>query len=171
MLIRAIPLLALLLTARAQTDAGMARTRSSHDDAEIRAVYDSWAKAFEAHDIEGIMAIYAHGDALIAYDIEPPLQYKGTEAYRKDYLELLSQYEGPVHVEYRDMRVLSSGNLGVIHALEHFTGKLKSGQTSDLWLRVTSALQKSHGKWLIVHDHVSVPVDFASGKAELDLKP
>jgi ketosteroid isomerase-like protein len=58
-----------------------------------------------------------------------------------------------------------------IHALERFTGKLKSGQASDLWLRATSGLQRISGKWLIVHDHVSVPVDFENGKAALDLKP
>ncbi|PYV22614.1 MAG: DUF4440 domain-containing protein, partial [Acidobacteria bacterium] len=27
------------------------------------------------------------------------------------------------------------------------------------------------GKWLITHEHVSVPVDFASGKADLSSKP
>ncbi|HXY13013.1 MAG TPA: SgcJ/EcaC family oxidoreductase [Terriglobales bacterium] len=148
-----------------------ATTATIKNEAEIKAVYDRWAKAFEAHDIEGIMSIYAPGDAVIAYDVVPPLQYKGKDAYRKDYLEFLGQYDGPIHVEYRDMRILSSGDLGFIHALEHFTGKLKNGQQSDLWLRATSGLRKIDEKWLIVHDHVSVPIDFESGKAVLDLKP
>jgi SnoaL-like protein len=52
-----------------------------------------------------------------------------------------------------------------------FTGKLKNGQPSDMWLRATSGLRKMNGKWLIVHDHVSVPVDFETGKAALGLKP
>lgn len=146
-------------------------TTANKDEAEIRALYDRWAKAFEAHDIDGIMSVYAPGDAVVAYDVVPPLQYKGKDAYRKDYLEFLAQYDGPIHVEYRDMRILSSGNVGFIHALERFTGKLKNGQQTDLWLRATSGLRKMHGKWLIVHDHVSVPIDFDSGKAMLDLKP
>jgi uncharacterized protein (TIGR02246 family) len=140
-------------------------------ETEIRALYDKWAKAFEAHDIDGIMSIYAPGDIVIAYDVVAPLEYKGNDAYRKDYVEFLSQYDGPIHVEYRDMRILSGGDLGVIHALERFSGKLKNGQPSDLWLRATSAVQKINGKWLIVHDHISVPVDFETGKAVLDLKP
>jgi ketosteroid isomerase-like protein len=134
-------------------------------------LYDNWAKAFEARDIDGIMAVYAPGDAVIGYDVVAPLEYKGKDAYRKDYLEFLSQYEGPIHVEYREMRILTSGDLGVIHALERMTGKLKNGQPFDLWLRATSAVQKINGKWLIVHDHISVPVDFETGKAVLDLKP
>lgn len=104
---------------------------SGNNESEIRALYDQWAKAFEAHDIDGIMAIYAPGDAVIAYDVVAPLEYKGKDAYRKDYIEFLSQYDGPIHVEYRDMRILRSGDLGVIHALERFTGKLKGGQPSE----------------------------------------
>jgi uncharacterized protein (TIGR02246 family) len=141
----------------------------NQQETEIRAVYDRWAKAFEARDIDGIMALYA--PSIVAYDVVPPLQYKGKEAYRKDYLDILSQYDGPVHVEYRDTKIISSGDVGMIQTLERFTGKLKNGQTSDMWLRATSGLRKMNGKWLIVHDHVSVPVDLETGKAALDLKP
>ena len=144
---------------------------TNNDEREIRALLDRWAKAFEAHDIDGIMSNYAPGDAVVAYDIAPPLQYKGKEAYRKDYLEFLTQYDGPIHVEYHDMRVFNSGDVGFVHALERFSGKLKNGQHSDMWLRYTGGLRKMNGKWLIVHDHVSVPTDFESGKAVLDLKP
>jgi len=31
--------------------------------------------------------------------------------------------------------------------------------------------RKTSGKWLIVHEQVSVPIDSGSGKAVLDLKP
>lgn len=143
----------------------------SKDESEIRALLDRWAKAFEARDIDLIMSNYASGDAVVAYDIAPPLQYKGKEAYRKDYQEFLAQYDGPIHVEYRDMRVYSSGDVAFVHALERFTGKLKSGQPSDTWLRYTGGLRKINRTWLIVHDHVSVPTDFESGKALLELKP
>jgi uncharacterized protein (TIGR02246 family) len=143
----------------------------SSNEIEIRALYDRWAQAFEARDIDGIMSVYAPGDEVVAYDVVPPLQYKGKDAYRKDYLEFLGQYDGPIHVEYRDMRILSSGDVGLIRALERFTGKLKTGQPFDMWLRATSGLRKIDGKWFIVHDHVSVPVDFETGKALLDLKP
>jgi uncharacterized protein (TIGR02246 family) len=162
-----------LLSAAAwsQTATSHHSTTTSKNEAEIRALYDRWAKAFEARDIEGIMSVYAPGDAVIAYDVVPPLQYKGKDAYHKDYLEFLTQYDGAIHVEYRDLRILSSGDVGIIHGLEKFTGKLKGGQQTDLWLRVTSGVRKINGKWLIVHDHVSVPIDFESGKALLNLKP
>ena len=36
------------------------------------------------------MSVYAPGDAVVAYDVVPPLQYKGKDAYRKDYQEFLN---------------------------------------------------------------------------------
>jgi ketosteroid isomerase-like protein len=51
------------------------------------------------------------------------------------------------------------------------TGTLKGGQKSEVWLRVTSGLRRINGRWLIIHDHISAPADFATGKAVLDLKP
>ena len=168
---RWIPMLLGLLTmfSTGALSQGANKTAAHTDDAEIRALYDHWAKVFEARDIDGIMAIYAPD--VIAYDVVPPLVYKGRDAYRKDYLEFLSQYDGPVRVEYRDMQVFSSGDVGFVHALERFTGKMKSGQQSDFWLRATSGVIKVNGKWLIIHDHISVPADFDTGKSVLDLKP
>jgi len=56
-----------------QAQSGKQSTTSSTNEAEIKALYDRWAKAFEARDIDAIMAVYAPGDALIAYDVIPPL--------------------------------------------------------------------------------------------------
>jgi hypothetical protein len=41
----------------------------------------------------------------------------------------------------------------------------------NMWIRDTTGLRKVNGKWLDFHDHVSVPVDLATGKAVMDLKP
>ena len=50
-------------------------------------------------------------------------------------------------------------------------GTLHNGTRTDLWLRWTAGLRKIDGVWLIAHDQVSVPVDFASGRALFDLQP
>jgi ketosteroid isomerase-like protein len=57
------------------------------------------------------------------------------------------------------------------HSLNKVGGTMKNGQKSDRWLRWTACYRKTNGKWLIVHEHVSVPADVRSGKAVLDLKP
>ena len=39
------------------------------------------------------------------------------------------------------------------------------------WLRSTTCFRKINGTWLIVHDQVSAPLDFGSGRALLNLAP
>jgi uncharacterized protein (TIGR02246 family) len=140
-------------------------------ETEIRAVYDRWAAAFKARDLDAIMSVYASGNNLVAYDIVAPLQYVGRDAYRKDYEEFLAQYQGAIDVEYRDLRIVAGNDVGFVHALERISGTLKNGQKLEFWLRATSGLRKINGKWLIVHDHVFVPADFETGKALLNLTP
>ncbi len=167
----AISLVALTMGAQGQSSSPPAKADTNPNETQIRQLYDRWAKAFRAHDVDAIMSIYAPADALIAYDIVPPLQYVGNAAYRKDYETFLAQYDGPIDVEYRDLRIVAGDDVAFIHTLERISGTLKNGQKSDLWIRATSGLRKINGKWLIVHDHISAPVDLDTSKAVLDLKP
>jgi uncharacterized protein (TIGR02246 family) len=157
------------ICAHAQTTSS--RKTAQANEAEVRQVIERWAQAFRARDLDGIMAVYAPGDAVIGYDLAPPLQYRGNAAYRKDYADFLAQYEGPLEFEARDVHVVAGTDVAFYHALERMAGKLKSGEKFDTWIRATSCLKKIHGRWLIVHDHLSVPADFETGKAVMDLKP
>ena len=139
------------------------------NEAEIRQALDRWAKAFRAHDVNGVMSMYAPD--VVAYDFVTPLQYVGRDAYRKDYEEFLALFDGPIEVEFRDMKVVAGADVGFVHTLEHLSGTMKNGQKIDFWGRCTSGFRKINGKWLDTHDHCSVPSDFDSGKALLDLKP
>jgi uncharacterized protein (TIGR02246 family) len=142
---------------------------STRSEAEIRQVLDRWTKAFGARDLDGIMSIYAQD--VVAYDIGgPPLAYVGKDAYRKDYQGFLAQYDGPIEVEFRDLHISASGDLALVNCLEQFSGTIK-GQKTTIWLRATSGFKKTGGVWLDFHDHVSVPADFGTGKALVDLKP
>ena len=148
----------------------MART-AENDQAEIRQLLDRWAKAIRVRDLKGIMSIYEPGQALVAYDIVPPLQYTGFDAYKKDYQEFLDQFQGGIDIEYRDLSILAGDSVAFSRGLERMSGTLKSGEKFDAWVRFTECYRKTNGHWLAIHDHISVPVDLNSGKAVLDLKP
>ena len=51
------------------------------------------------------------------------------------------------------------------------TGSDTKGQPIDLTVRVTDVYRKIKGKWLVVHEHVSVPVDLNTGKPDMSSKP
>jgi ketosteroid isomerase-like protein len=47
----------------------------------------------------------------------------------------------------------------------------KGGKKRDGGVRVTTSLRKIDGKWLVVHEHVSVPFDMTTGQAMMSLAP
>lgn len=151
--------------------AAPAATTVNRNEAEVRQLLDRWGKTFREKNVDDIMAVYAPGTAVIAFDVIPPLQRVGRENYRKNYEDFFAMYEGPLNVEFRDLRIVAGKDVAFIHCLERIGGALKGGQKSDVWLRVTSGLRKINGRWFIIHDHVSAPVDFETGRAILDLTP
>jgi uncharacterized protein (TIGR02246 family) len=144
---------------------------AKRSEAEINDLLARWQKAFTARDIDGVMTMYAPGDAVIAYDVSPPLQYKGRDAYRKSYENFFGAYEGPLELEMRDVRLLVGGDLAVVNAVERISGTVKGGPRSSVWVRDTSTFRRIDGKWFDVHDHVSVPADLEKGSAVLNLVP
>jgi PhnB protein len=56
--------------------------------------------------------------------------------------------------------------------LNHISGTNTKGEKNDHWVRISIGFQKTDGKWLVTHEHVSVPFYMdGSFRAALDLKP
>lgn len=117
------------------------------------------------------MKIYAPGQGLVVFDVIPPRQYVGAPAYRKDWQTFLGNLEGPVTVELTDLDIGADRNLAYSHSIQRVAGTDKQGKKLDLTLRVTDVYQKVRGRWYIIHEHVSVPVDLDTDKGDLASKP
>lgn len=144
---------------------------ASRSTAEIQSLFDHWKTAFEAKDVDAVMRTYAPGAQLVSYDIVPPLQFKGADAYRKDYADFFGQFAGALHVELPDMHIEAGTDVAFAYGLERLTGKLTNGTPVDMWMRYTEGLKRIDGQWRVVHEHISVPVNLSTGRARLDLKP
>ena len=138
---------------------------------QIRNLLTRWEEAFRAKDANAVMSVYAPGDVVVAFDIVPPLARVGSDAYRKNYEEFFAMFTGPLRVELRDLRIVAGDDVAFLHCFDRMSGTLQGGDDFDLWLRVTSGLQKIDGEWRILHDHVSVPTNFETGTAALNLAP
>jgi ketosteroid isomerase-like protein len=144
----------------------------SNDVAQIKALEQTFQDAFRAKDLAAIMKVYAPGDQLFVFDVTPPRQYAGFDAYKKDWEDTLAIFDGPITIEMTDLTITAEGHgLAYGHSIQHVTGKTKSGDPVDLTVRVTDVYKKIGGKWLIVQEHVSVPVDLQTGKPDLQSKP
>jgi ketosteroid isomerase-like protein len=144
---------------------------SESDVAEIKALEANVAASASAKDADAIMKNYLPDETLVVFDVIPPRQYTGADSYKKDWQGFLGSFNGPVTFENSDLQVVADGKLGYAHYIQHVTGTGKDGKPVDMTLRVTDVLRKVKGKWLIVHEHVSVPVDIASGKPDMSSKP
>lgn len=142
---------------------------SRKDIDEIKAGYANWKHAFEAKDLNGVMAVYA--PEVVAYDLVPPLQFDGADDYRKDYAALFAQFSGPLKVSVPRIHIEQSGNVAFAFGLERLRGTTSDGKPVDMWVRFSDGWERRNGQWVIAHEHVSVPVDIATGKARLDLTP
>jgi len=141
------------------------------DEAQIRALEDSFAAGIRAKDLDAIMNVYVPDQTLFVFDVVPPRQYVGAEAYRKDWEEFLNDIDGPVNFEIADLAVVAEGNLGYSHSIQHVSGKNKKGEVLDMTVRVTDAYRKIDGHWLVTMEHVSVPVNLDTGEPDLHSRP
>ena len=139
--------------------------------ADIRALEERFVAAFKAKDVDAIMKVYAPDQTLVVFDVVPPRQYVGAAAYRKDWQTFLDSFEGPITVELTDLDIAADRNLAYSHSIQRVAGTDKQGKKLDLTVRVTDVYKKARGRWLIIHEHVSVPVDLDAGKPDLTSKP
>lgn len=151
--------------------AAWAAPGKNKDEAQILSLVRQWEVAFKAKDVAALMKLYVPGNELVAFDVVPPRQYVGQDAYRKDYEELFAALEGPLTLEVTDLSITTDRTLAYSRAIDRITGTMKGGVKLDVTLRVTDVYRKVDGRWLIVHEHVSVPVDLATGQADLQSKP
>ena len=141
----------------------------TRNEAAIRELIDDFARAFHVKDVDRCMSFFA--PEIVSFDIVPPLQTVGAGNFVKHWEKFFGSYEGLIHVEFPDVRIAAGDDVAFSYCLHRIAGTLKSGRTTDFWLRWTAGWRKTDGKWLIVHEQVSVPTDLESGRALMDLKP
>jgi ketosteroid isomerase-like protein len=139
------------------------------DEADIRQRIDMLVDAIRAMDLARVMPIYAPD--IVSFDIEPPLRHLGAEGKKQNWTKAFAAYQYPLAYEVRDLTITVGGDVAFGHCLGRISGTLKNGSTSAYWVRWTMCLRKIDGDWLIVHDQISVPLDFQSGRALLNLEP
>lgn len=123
-------------------------------ESEIRALIDDWSQALSKKDVDAILKHYA--EDVVAFDVPPPLQLNGRDAIRRNIENWLKMFEGPINVEFKNQNITISGELAVLHQLARISDKNK-GPESGAWVRVTVCYRRIDGRWLVTHEHASVP--------------
>jgi uncharacterized protein (TIGR02246 family) len=144
-------------------------TTQTREDAEIRERVNALVLALRAKDINALMANYAPD--IVTFDFRPPLQVRGADAYRKNFEAWFASVQGPIGYEIGDLRITMRDDVAFCHSVNHVKSTTTTGERADYWVRVTSGFQKMNDQWMIVHEHVSVPINMQTMQAALDLEP
>ena len=138
------------------------------EEKEIRKGLDELVQALRAKDIEALMAHYAPDT--VVFDIRPPLRIASAEAYRKNFEAWFASVDGPINYEVSELLVQAREDVAFCHSLSHVRSKRTNGDEADYWVRVTSGLRKMSGRWMITHEHISMPIDLRTMQAQPDFQ-
>jgi ketosteroid isomerase-like protein len=140
------------------TFVGARAQQKASDDTTFRKLIDGYCVAWSSGNPDNAAKFYAKDVGLVFYDVAP-FSYTGWAEYdagvRKN---LLDSTESLSLTAGKELKVTRHGNIAWTTVPMHAVAKFKDGKTLDTPIRYTGIWEK-HGKtWLLVHEHVSVPM-------------
>lgn len=125
------------------------------DDEEIlRQMIADWSAAARRRDYNGVMA--HHAPDILMFDVPPPFQSEGLEAYRRTWDLFFGSMADPPTFDFSDVRVTVGADVAFATAHGRCLS-MEHGEVTETHFRLTMCFQKRDGKWLIVHEHHSLP--------------
>lgn len=134
----------------------------------ILEILDRYRSAVAAKDVDAFAALY--DDEVLVFDLWGRWCHRGLAAWRA----MAAQWFGSladderVLVEFSDTQVAVAHDLATAHAFVTYRAVSASGtHRRSLDNRLSATLRLKDGRWKIVHEHTSAPVDTDSGRVQL----
>jgi ketosteroid isomerase-like protein len=123
------------------------------DRAYLQKIWDGWAKL----DAAGQKQFYAQGPHAF-FDIAP-LKYASWDEYQTGVTKEIADYKAATFRVNDDLQIHRAGDAYWVTATIASDMTTKNDKRELSTFRWTAVFEKSEGKWLIVHEHVSEPVE------------
>lgn len=114
-------------------------------------------------DIDKVMPLYA--DNAVVLDLFSPGTFQGKAQIRAGFAPQLAAIKS-ISKTTPEMTVATNGRFGCAASQIAYQTVMKDGSTFAMNVRVLDALKKVNGKWLVVQQHLSFPVDPATLTAQ-----
>jgi ketosteroid isomerase-like protein len=85
--------------------------------------------------------------------------------------EWFSSFDGPIDYDIQNLQIIADNEVAFSYGLNHVDTTKADGGKLEMWWRETICYRKEDGRWIIVHQHSSVPLDVKTCNASLSLKP
>lgn len=138
---------------------------------EIREVIEGKAALLQKGDAKAILAYYA--PSYVEYTLAPPLRQPGDGRNPAPLEAWMATFETPPRREVTQLEITTDGDVAFATSLDCLTA-VPRGATEpfSLWFRVTLGLRRAGGRWLVTHEHESVPFEMdGSFRASTGLTP
>src|SRR5437867_7277975 len=126
-----------------------------NDEAEVRRLVEEWAAAVRRKDLTEILR--HHSPDILMFDVPPPLQSKGLDAYKRTWDLFFSWSRDPVVFDIAEISVTAGSDVAFVAAVMRCSERETSGKDIDLEFRLTVGLRKIGAQWVVLHEHHSIP--------------
>jgi len=93
------------------------------------------------------------------FDVPPPIQSNGIEAYKKTWDLFYSCSPDPAVFDITEMNVTAAEDVAFVTALMRCVVTEVNRDGVDLDFRLTVGLRKIAGQWTVMHEHHSIPAN------------
>jgi ketosteroid isomerase-like protein len=122
------------------------------DKAYLQKIWQGWATL----DTANVKQFYPQGPHVF-FDIAP-LKYASWDEYQSGATKELGDFKAAKFTVNDDAQIHKAGDVYWVTSTVAFEMTHKSDKVDMGNFRWTAVLEKRDGKWLIVHEHVSVPM-------------
>jgi ketosteroid isomerase-like protein len=131
---------------------------------DFKALVDGYWAVWGTGDVAKAGEMYAKDADLVFYDLEP-LKYRGWAEYSKGVVpNVLDKFASVKFTVNDDLKATVRGNVAWTTVTVHADGTLKAAGPMKADIRHTIVWERRGGRWLIVHEHVSVPSSLPAPK-------
>jgi uncharacterized protein (TIGR02246 family) len=128
---------------------------TSGDETQIRALIDRWVQAVRDVDLPAIQA--DHDPDILMFDVPPPFQSRGMDAYMATWDTFFSRAAKPVKFSFDEIEITCGQDVAFATAIGSCVDIDPQRGPEDLKFRLTMGLRKIDGAWRIMHEHHSLP--------------
>ena len=124
------------------------------NEEQIRQLIENWAAAVRRKDIDNILA--DHSDDFIMFDVPPPFQSVGIQAYKKTW-DTFFKYTKQGVFDIQELKIFADNNIAFCIATMKCEDSTGGKGFEPLDFRLTIGLRKVNNQWIIIHEHHSIP--------------
>ncbi|WP_028659834.1 YybH family protein [Nocardioides insulae] len=130
---------------------------STNSDQDVRLVHDAFGEGTRAADLDALMAHIA--EEVVSYEQVPPMEYVGVDAVRAVCATGLEAAPHGVDLDTPDLTVRMGGDLAVSWGIDRVRISQEDGSVKEVYNRGTRVFARRDGRWLVVHQHLSLPLE------------